>query len=455
MADFFGRSQFSLADRVTAKPPLPLRNFWNEVGRHGAAYFGAEGLAKGGVYLLFVWLATLMSVSDFGLLNVFVSVLTLLGVIVGLGLPEGVMRFYFRDGDFRAVVAYALAVPLAVGAALLLLVGPWRDQAGAALNMPAWLLLLAIVAGPLVAFRQIGLSILRARSAARAYFVTRVVEPALLLAGVVILVIAQTQISYGRIAIVYLVAMGGAALAGVLGGVWRIGLRWGIRSLPALMKFSVPLVTHGFAMTGLALFDQVVLQQLLGSQATGTYAFAYRFGMAMSLLVFGVAVAWSPLVLGRLRAGRSDDLGDIASTSFSILIVASVVLAWGVPPAAAWLGGPRYAEALSLIPLVVYAYLWLGLYGFTVPYFYHRERSGALAASSGTAFGVNAVLNYLTIPLWGPTAAAVTTIIGYVLVTLLVWRALGPDRSGLPFGRLITRACIAAPLVLSAAVVFG
>ena len=92
-----------------------MRVFWEQAGRHGATYLAAEVIAKGGVYVLFVWLATLLTVEEFGLLNVFVSLLTMAAVVVGLGLPDGLVRFNFSDTDFRIVLALTITLILAAG----------------------------------------------------------------------------------------------------------------------------------------------------------------------------------------------------------------------------------------------------------------------------------------------------------------------------------------------------
>ena len=99
-----------------------------------------------------------------------------------------------------------------------------------------------------------------------------------------------------------------------------------------MLVFSLPLVLHSLAMTGLGLFDQLVLQQILDAEVTGTYAFAYRFGMAMSLVVMGFGAAWAPLVLQRLQAGKGTTLVPLARTGFRLLLVSCIVLAWVVPP---------------------------------------------------------------------------------------------------------------------------
>ena len=47
-------------------------------------------------------------------------------------------------------------------------------------------------------------------------------------------------------------------------------------------------------MTGLATYDQIILNQLAGPAATGGYAFAYRFGMSMVILFTAFSSAWIP-----------------------------------------------------------------------------------------------------------------------------------------------------------------
>jgi O-antigen/teichoic acid export membrane protein len=81
----------------------------------------------------------------------------------------------------------------------------------------------------------------------------------------------------------------------------------------------------------------------------------------------------------------------------------------------------------------------------------YRGRTGALAAVSGGAFVANAVLNYLTVPRYGPPAAAISTIACYVLLFWLTWRLFAADEPALPWRRLALEAAAAAPLFAAAA----
>jgi O-antigen/teichoic acid export membrane protein len=221
------------------------------------------------------------------------------------------------------------------------------------------------------------------------------------------------------------------------------------------LAYAVPLVPHALAMTGLASFDQVVISQLLGLEQTGLYALAYRFGMAMFLIAFGVASAWNPLVYKELgKSERGIDLGSTAKSAFRVASLVAALLCFALPGLAVVVGGPAYASSARLIPIVVYGYLWMMLYSLAVPFLTFDNRTGTLAKSSAAAFVANAVLNYLLIPQYGVAAAALTTVVSYALLFLLVWRRL--DRSlGVPFGRLLREALAFAPVCWLAWLVYS
>jgi len=438
---------------VTTPRPPRLSAFWETVGRPGALYLFAEAMGKGATYLVFIWLATQMTVEDFGFLNVFISLLTLLGVVVGLGLPDGVVRFHFRREGFAPALTFAFIMPVGMTVLIASLLLPFRGTVALLLNVPVWLAVAALLGAAPVALRQAWLGVLRARREAGHFLVMRVLEPIGFLASLAGLLWLGKSLGYQGTAGAYLVAIGVVALVGVVAAVSRFRLQINLKVLRPLTRYSLPLVAHSFAMTGLALFDQLVLQQIVGPEGAGVYAFAYRFGMAMSLFALAFSHVWGPLAMDRMSDGRPESLVPLAKNSLWGLLGIALLLAWTLPAIAGRLGGLQYSASIPLIPAVVYAYLWMALYTLMATTLAFRERSGTLAVASGTAFLLNALLNYLTIPIWGPAAAAATTVISYMFLALLVWVVAG-DRSLMPWGRLALQMALAAPLVLLPTLLF-
>ena len=426
-----------------------LRQAWEALGRDSLIYLLGEGLGKGLIYLLLFLLAGFIGVAEFGAVNLFIALVGPLSLVIGLGLPDALGRFYFRDEPFARVVTSALAM-LGLGAVVVaLLLLALRGPLERGLEVPPLLTSLAVVGAPAVAARAAWLAVLRAQGKSRTFAAARLAEPALSLALIAGLVALSGGLGLRDVLLAYV----GGIVAVVLVGLSRLVRlargRPSRRIAGALLAFSLPLVFHSLAGSGLASFDQIILNQILGLRDTGVYAFAYRIAMAMFLVSFGVSAAWGPFVLRRLAG--SPELRDLASM---LRLLGAAIAAIGVglmvalPPLAAWFGGSEYGASVALIPIVVCGYVWMALYALATPFLVANHRTVALARYSATALGANIALNYLLIPRFGPLAAALTTLVSYALLYALTWRRAARDFPGLPLAGLTAAGLLTVPPAL-------
>lgn len=435
---------------MSAGGPAGLAGYWRSLGRHSAGYLLGEGFGKGVVYLLLIAVAPLVGVRDFGHFNLYLSLLTLATALVGLGLPDAVLRLYHDDRDLRRTLGTVVA--LVAAASVLLAAAAWglRGAAVEWLALPLGVWLGAAASAPPSALRQVWLAALRTRQRSAAYAAVRVAEPLAFALGVA-LCWWFGRLDHGGLIVAYLAAAGLVAGAGLALALARPGLRPAPARVRPYLAFSLPLVPHALAMGGLASFDQIVIQQQLGGEANGLYAFAYRFGMAMFLCAFALGAAWSPLVLERLAAGDESELAPLARRSVDLATAVAVLLCALLVPFASWFGGDAYRGGLVVLPWVVYGYLWMVLYTLAVVFLIDQRRSGAVAAASSAAFLFNAVANYLLVPRFGIVAAAATTVASYALLFALVVALLGARRRVLPFAALALRPLVALPLFVALA----
>lgn len=418
--------------------------FLGRLGRRTLEYLVGEAGSKGAIYLLLIVLAAHTSVADFGLVNLFITLAGLVSVVAGLGLPDGAFRFHFdsrnRDRILGAAFLGIVSASLILGGILLATSEPLASNLG----VPSDVIRLTALVVPALALRQVWLAVFKARQQGKTFALVRLAEPLLVVLFVVPWLTGGPSLEYRSILWAYTGAMWTVAVAGLIALHRRPGIRWSSEALAGLLAYSVPLVFHSVAMTGLATVDQIVIQQTLGSNATGTYAFAYRLGMAMSLIVMAASTAWSPWVLGPEAASESKPRSSdrVSRKLFGAFLIAATVLSLVLPPVARWIGGSPYRDSSPLIPIIVYGYLWVGLYGLLVAYLVRERRSRAVAGASATALLFNLILNYLTVPRYGIEAAAWTTVASYMLLCLIVWVALGQEFKEVPVRRMATWALI-------------
>lgn len=423
---------------------------WRRFRTGGIDYLAGEAAGKGLTYVLFIALASQTTPVEFGHANLFIALSGILALVASLGLPDGAFRFHFQAVPPQETLGAALLGILAAAALLAAAVLPAVDPLARFLGVPPFLLRLSLAAAPAIGLRQLFLAALRARQASRPFALARTAEPLLML----LLALPALPGPVGARPV--LLAYTGAIAILAVGGMGQLAVRPGLAlttaPLPRLLAFSLPLVLHALAMLGLTSLDQIVINQLLGPAATGLYAYAYRFGMAMSLVAFALSAAWSPLVLAGGTAPVV--LRRLAVRAIGVAAGATVALALALPPLAALIGGPRYQPALGLIPVIAYGYLWAALYGLWVAFLIRRDQTPALALLSGAAAAVNLAGNYLLVPRFGIAAAAWTTVGSYALLSLAVRLRLGSHAEDIPTAVLLAPVLGAGPLVALAAAIW-
>jgi O-antigen/teichoic acid export membrane protein len=378
-----------------------------------AHYLIGEAAAKGLSFITFIALARWMGATDFGLVSVYVAATGILAVLLGAGLPNAIVRFHFSELPFAEVLGTTLlglaGTFLLVGATFTALL----PYVSGYLEIPFSLLVLAIPGGAAITLRNAWLSSLRARKAAKQYAATQFAESALFI-GLAALLLSRTDAGHTAAALAY----SGATATIAIWGLWHWtrdpGLRIRRALIGPLLRFALPMVFHAFAMTGLATYNQVIVNQLLGAQATGIYSFGYRFGMAMLILSTAFSSAWIPDFLELVRDPNARSVIRGRAVRYANFMTAiALLMMLGLPPVARLLGGHAYAAAPSLIPLVIYAYLWFVLYTLVFAYALHAQRSIAIATATTGALVVNIALTYFLVPRLGLVGGVVASVVGY------------------------------------------
>jgi O-antigen/teichoic acid export membrane protein len=205
-----------------------------------------------------------------------------------------------------------------------------------------------------------------------------------------------------------------------------IGLRWRRDLLMPSLKYAIPLIP--FALGGyLFLFsDRVILEKFMPLAAVGLYNIADRLATVLKDLVHAVNNALLP---NYMRIASSDGPGE-ASRRFKRIITHSAVLfctlfllmAFYCEEVIILITPPSYHSAYGLIPVLLCAYLFRGLYCFSVNPLLYAKQTKYLPTITLTAGIVNVLLNLVLIPVMGTYGAAWTTVLSFALTFVIAHR---------------------------------
>ena len=204
---------------------------------------------------------------------------------------------------------------------------------------------------------------------------------------------------------------------------------WSRKLYGALLQFGLPYVPAGLATMMIQVIDRPILEALAGKATVGIYQANYRLGIFMMLIVSMYDFAWRPFFLS--HAGDADAKRLFARIlTYFVLLMASAFLVlsfflgdivrlpvfWGHP-----LVDPAYWGGLMIVPVVLLAYIFLGIYNNLVAGIYIQKETKHLPLITFTGAFVNVVGNYLLIPPMGMMGAAVATLLSYAIMATVLY----------------------------------
>lgn len=397
-------------------------------------------------FLLLPLYTAYLSPADFGIAEILVSTAVLLIPLTSLCAPEACFRFVAGGENRRATVTAGVLL-LFTGGALLLLLLPLACRAYPVLSPYRLYLFFYVIAAVLHSFLS---HLLRARGAYGAYALQQMLCAALTaLLQLLFLKGLQRGIAGYLSAIILADAITALLLLFCLlprRGV--LALRLSGDSLGNLLRYALPLIPASVLWWVNSAADRYFLLYYHGTVQTGIYIAAGRLPALLGFLVGVFMEAWQYTALQRQEKARAAAFSFAYRMLLPLLTAAVAALLLVTAPLVGLLLSPQYGSARLLVPILAVAALFSGLSVFlnSIYVLFLRSRSSLLTALFGAA--VNILLNFLLIPHFGGTGAAVSTLLSGASVFLL--RAVHTGRL-LPFKRYIFQLLCAVSLLMLAA----
>jgi O-antigen/teichoic acid export membrane protein len=196
----------------------------------------------------------------------------------------------------------------------------------------------------------------------------------------------------------------------------------------SLLKYAHMFLYYGIFLISIDLIDRFILEYFKGTAEVGIYSACYRIGIVMNLVITGFKVAWTPFFLNLKEDQGNKEIfsrvftyfcfgGLIAFLTFSLLADDLVK----INIAGYSLLNPAYWGGLVIIPYILIAYLFSGLYlNLTVAAFF-QNKIKYLIISSGIGCISNVIINLILIPKYSIIGAGVATILSYMIMFFVLY----------------------------------
>lgn len=195
--------------------------------------------------------------------------------------------------------------------------------------------------------------------------------------------------------------------------------------LANMLQYSWPLILVGIAAAINQVFDRVFIAKLLpgtpeaNTAQSGIYNGASKVAVLMSLFATAFNYAAEPFFFKSYKESNATQIYSSVALAYTIaagFVFLAISLFANI---AQYLIGADFRAGMEIVPILLFAYLLLGLYyNFSIWYkLDDKTRFGAIIALSGAA--VTIAMNLILIPAIGYTGAAWSVLICYFVMCLL------------------------------------
>ena len=199
-----------------------------------------------------------------------------------------------------------------------------------------------------------------------------------------------------------------------------------------LLPFGLTNVPAYLSAMMVQVIDRPIVQAYLGLAMLGIYQANYRMGIVMMVFVSLFEYAWRPFFLRESRTNdeRARKLFARIFTYFMLVafmgflvfaLFLPYILTVRLPFIHHAILKSQYASGIDIIPVVLAAYIFQGMYTNFIAGIYIKEHNKVLPFITGLGAAVNILTNILLIPVLGIMGAALATLFAYIAMAAAIY----------------------------------
>lgn len=395
-----------------------------EIIKHSFNYLAATIATKALSFISVPVYTYLLSVNDYGVINVFLSATSIIAILLTLNTEVAVSRYYYdaKDiEDFKDFVGTSVRLNLIIfcimSSLFLVCSGFVSDYLGVEH-------LLAIAFIPF-AFYNVLNSIFQ-----------QIYQPLLQSKKIAIVSSLQSYTSFG-LSVLFIILLDekkyyglvlGSLVAMLLVGSYSFrqitaycNKSFNKRHLKYIFSYSLPYLPYSLSGVIIDTFGKLIVGQQQGFESAGLYSFAQNISSLMLIIISVVHSTWNPYYFTYMNNKDYLSIRTDYSIIWRLTLFFAIALSLFGCEIGTLLGRPEYLRQLFLIPVFMFGYCfsqWSYVYMRNVGYEKKMIWNAVIVIVSGL---VNIVANASLIKIYGPIGVALSFALSYMVMTVLGW----------------------------------
>ncbi|MEK6152837.1 oligosaccharide flippase family protein [Flavobacteriaceae bacterium 3-367] len=390
-------------------------------------YLSSSIINKSIPFFLLPILTNYLSPKEYGLLSIFLIVVTFYSAFIGMNININVSKNFFKCSkkELSIIIGNILFILFFSFILFFIVTLIGSIYIDTVFSIPKkWILIIPLISYMFMV-NTLNLTILRNEEKALTFGIFEIVNTATTMSITILLLVCykfgwQSQVigilvSYFIFYIVSYIHM------------YRRGyITFKINSKTAkdILKTSLPLIPHVLGGIVITVSDRLFIEHMINLEVVGIYSVGYTFGLVVILFTDAFIKAWSPWFYKNLVNPTDKKKRQIVKYTYAYIaaiFLLSILISLAAEFLLPYVVDERYVGAKIYIFWIALGYAIHGIYKIFYPYLVHINKTAFLGFSSVFAAVLNLIFNYVLIDSFGAIGAAYATILAFIASSLLVF----------------------------------
>lgn len=397
--------------------------------KHAPKYLSASIIASGTTLLMTKYYTAVFTPSQFGILALYLVMLKYITTLVSLNMDSSATRFYFDYKDtkrdeylstiFWFITMLALVVIL-LGIFLMDFISNWISPNSETVYI---------------------VTLLSGIGAVYVSFLIRVLYNEHKSSSVVQHTLFQTFINHASsfllISVFHLGIFGrisGQGLGYLLNiftlikefskeNLFRLKLTFNKAMASETFMLALPSIIASLQTVLFIYLDRIFIKYFIGDSAVGVYTLGYILGQGISMVYEAISQAILPKVYSDMNENyekAKDELENFSYKYYLGMVIITVVISALSPIIVNLFSNDNYGEASSVMPFVMGGFMMGGFYKIPSLILGYHKIVWFYPFLAFFSFGINALLNWWLIPIYGIVGAGFASFMGFFINSLAI-----------------------------------